>query len=155
MPQTCQLQGCLPENAGVNPLPPSPASGSSLPPARQLPLPLRWLLMAFAVLCVVLGVIGIFVPGMPTTVFIIVAAWASIRSSPRFHAWLKAHPRFGPMLEAWENGGRVNRRIKWAATLTMSLSSVAIFLLVDPAWLRFGVLAIMAAVLAWLWLRPE
>lgn len=120
-----------------------------------LPFWVRWLLLAFAVLCVALGVVGIFVPGMPTTVFILMAAWASVRGSPRLHRWLSAHPRFGPMLRNWEEGGRIGRRAKWMATLTMSLSAVAVACLVRPAWLAGAVLVVMAWVLAWLWLRPE
>lgn len=111
--------------------------------------------MAFAALCVVLGFIGVFVPGMPTTVFILMAAWASMRSSPRFHAWLMAHPRFGPPLAAWNDGGRVSRRVKWMATLSMSASGVLVAFFIHNTWLRVAVLAIMASVLGWLWCRPE
>ena len=54
--------------------------------------PVRWLLLAFAVACIGLGIVGVFVPGMPTTVFVILAAWAATRSSPRLHGWLLGHP---------------------------------------------------------------
>lgn len=54
----------------------------------------RALFYAFAVLCLVLGLIGVVVPGMPTTVFILLAAWAAARSSPRLHAWLLGHRIF-------------------------------------------------------------
>ncbi|RYG14173.1 MAG: DUF454 domain-containing protein [Burkholderiales bacterium] len=111
--------------------------------------------MAFAGLCVVVGFIGIFVPGLPTTVFILMAAWASMRSSPRFHAWLLAHPRFGPPLVAWNDGGRVSRRVKWMATMTMSVSSALAGFFIHPLWLRLVVLGIMLGVLGWLWCRPE
>ncbi len=140
-----------------SPLPPNTPETAERAKAlpRQLPLAVRWLLMAFAALCVMLGVIGIFLPGMPTTVFILMAAWASMRSSPRFHGWITSHPRFGPMVRAWEDGGRVSRRVKWMATGTMSLSSVAIVFFVHPDWLKVLVLVMMAAVLGWLWYRPE
>jgi uncharacterized membrane protein YbaN (DUF454 family) len=61
----------------------------------------RALLHAFAVLCLALGLIGVVVPGMPTTVFILLAAWAAARSSPRLHAWLLGHRIFGPLLHNW------------------------------------------------------
>ena len=51
------------------------------PLLRPLPWPVRWLLQAFAVLCLVMGAIGVVVPGLPTTVFILMAAWAAARSS--------------------------------------------------------------------------
>lgn len=141
-------------------LPPAPSpTEQTLPeqplPAATLPLPVRALLMVFAILCVLLGVIGIFVPGLPTTVFILLAAWAAARSSPRLHRWLMQHRLFGPMIANWQNGGTVSRRVKWMATLTMGLSSLTVAWFVHPLWLKLGVLALMAAVLGWLWLRPE
>ena len=60
---------------------------------------LRFLLIALGMLNVALGVVGIFVPGMPTTVFLLIAGWAFARSSPRLHRWLHQHPRLGPYLE--------------------------------------------------------
>lgn len=125
-------------------------------PRHRLPSwPVRCLLQAFAALCVLLGMVGAVVPGMPTTVFILMAAWAAMRSSPRFHAWLHAHANFGPMLRNWEAGARVSRRIKWLATLSMSASAALIVHFATRPWLAGLVLAIMAGVLVWLWLRPE
>ncbi|QKV55084.1 YbaN family protein [Comamonas antarctica] len=111
--------------------------------------------MAFSALCVLLGMIGAVVPGMPTTVFILMAAWAAMRSSPRMHAWLYAHASFGPMLRNWDDGGRVSRRVKWMATLSMAASSALIVFVSTRPWLAGLALASMACVLAWLWLRPE
>lgn len=92
-------------------LPPNPDATLPPPPLRTLAAPLRWLLLAFAVLCLVLGVIGVFVPGLPTTVFILMAAWAAARSSPRLHQWLWFHPLFGGMLRDWAHGGCVARQM--------------------------------------------
>lgn len=132
-----------------------PTSAPASPGHRVPSWPVRCLLMAFAALCVLLGMIGAVVPGMPTTVFILMAGWAAMRSSPRFHAWLHAHAMFGPMLRSWEDGGRVSRRVKWLATLSMSASSVLIVYLTRKPWLAGLALASMACVLIWLWLRPE
>jgi uncharacterized membrane protein YbaN (DUF454 family) len=81
-------------------------------PPRTLPAALRYLLLVFAALCVALGIIGIFVPGLPTTVFILIAGWAAARSSPRFAAWLENHETFGPMIRDWRERGAVSRRAK-------------------------------------------
>jgi uncharacterized membrane protein YbaN (DUF454 family) len=116
---------------------------------------MRYLLMLFAGLCVALGVIGIFIPGLPTTVFIIMAGWAAARSSPRFLAWLESHRLFGPMLKNWRETGSVSRRAKWSAAATMCLCAVILFLTTDRPWLAEGVSLIMLAVLLWLWRRPE
>ena len=122
---------------------------------RPLSLPLRCLVVAFSVLCVLLGLIGAVVPGMPTTVFILMAAWAAMRSSPRLHGWLYAHSMFGPILRNWDEGGQVSRRVKWTASASMLFSSALIFHLSVKPWLTGLALAVMACVLVWLWLRPE
>ncbi|MFT4047540.1 MAG: YbaN family protein [Solimonas sp.] len=115
----------------------------------------RYALMLLAALSLALGIIGIFVPGLPTTVFVLIAGWAAARSSPHFHAWLENHPRFGPMLRHWRENGAVPRRAKWMATLTMSLSAVILFAVVRKLWIAELATACMAAVAVWLWLRPE
>ena len=138
---------------------PTPTGKGVRPPAppvhRTLPLLARWALLAFAMLCLVLGVIGVFVPGLPTTVFILMAAWAAARSSPRLHEWLWYHPLFGIMLRDWANGGRVNRRSKWSATILMALCGVILFATAPKVWIAAMACVCMACVLAWLWCRPE
>lgn len=132
----------------VTGIPPPP----TLPP---VPRALRWVLHGFAVLCLALGVIGIFVPGLPTTVFILLAAWAAARSSPRLHEWLWYHRLFGPMLRDWARGGWVSRRAKWNASFLMALCAVILFLTVSQRWAAVMGSASMACVLVWLWCRPE
>ena len=134
--------------------PETPAAEKPASP-RPLSLPLRCLLMVFSVLCVVLGLIGAVVPGMPTTVFILMAAWAAMRSSPKLHGWLYAHATFGPILRNWDEGGQVSRRVKWTASASMLFSSALIFYLSVKPWLTGLALTVMACVLVWLWLRPE
>lgn len=122
---------------------------------RPLPTAVRYLLLVFAGLCVAMGVIGIFIPGLPTTVFILMAGWAAARSSPRFSAWLESHRLFGPMLRNWRETRSVSRRAKWSATVMMALCAVILFLTTSRPWLAEGVTALMAVILAWLWHRPE
>lgn len=138
--------------------PPPPAPPPPVPPApqlRTLAAPLRWLLLAFAALCLLLGAIGIFVPGLPTTVFILMAAWAAARSSPRLHRWLWFHPLFGSMLRDWAQGGCVARRGKWRASALMALCAGVLFVTSPKLWVAVVASSCMAAVLLWLWLRPE
>ena len=63
----------------------------------------RSILLIVGWLCVGLGFVGIFIPGIPTTIFLIIALWAFARSSKKFHAWLLNHQRFGPILRNWES----------------------------------------------------
>ena len=115
----------------------------------------RVLLWVFAVLCLALGIIGIFLPGLPTTVFILMAAWAAARSSPRLHAWLWYHRFFGPMLRDWAQGGCVRRSAKWSATGVMALSMVILIWATPFLWVAVAVCSMMTVVLGWLWCRPE
>jgi uncharacterized protein len=117
-----------------------------------------WWLLAYASLGI--GIVGIFVPGLPTTVFILIAAYAASRGSDRLHRYLVLHPRFGPVIRDWQAHGAVSRRAKWAATLAMAISAsilLAIMLSVGGHrwWMAALPIACMAGVALWLWLRPE
>lgn len=119
--------------------------------------PARWLLLALAALCLVLGIVGLLLPVMPTVPFLIVSAWAASRSSPRLHRWLMSHPRFGRQLRDWNEHGVVPRKAKWITAVMMAGSAISM-LVIAPGRLIPWVLALitcMAIVLAWLWRRPE
>ena len=116
---------------------------------------LRWLLLLAAVACLAMGVIGIFVPGLPTTVFVLMAGACAARSSPRLHAWLWRHRLFGGMLRNWAAGGFVSRKAKWSASITMAVCAVIMLLVPAPGWAKLLSISCMACVLAWLWCRPE
>ena len=124
---------------------------------RTLTAPARWLLQALAAVCVVLGLLGVFVPVMPTVPFLIVAAWAASRSSPRLHRWLTNHPRFGRQLREWNDYGIVPRRAKWFTTAMMAISATSMLVVAPRAWLPAVAagIAAMGLVLWWLWRRPE
>ncbi len=119
------------------------------------PAPVRWLLMGLAVLALALAVVGVFLPGLPTVPFLLVAAWASARSSPRLHRWLLRHRLFGPLIADWERGGLVHRRSKWHATVAMAGCAGLLLWLAPRWWIAAMAIGCMACVLAWLWRRPE
>ena len=76
-------------------------------------------------LCVGFAFIGIFLPGIPTTPFLIVALWAFAQSSKKFHTWLLNHKKFGPILRNWESHRVVPRKAK---ILMVILQTLAVFL---------------------------
>ncbi|HEV7258451.1 MAG TPA: YbaN family protein [Bosea sp. (in: a-proteobacteria)] len=69
-----------------------------------------------------IGVIGLILPLMPGTIFLIAAAWCFSQSSPRFEAWLLGHPQLGPQVRRWRATGSIARRVKFIACGSMLLS---------------------------------
>lgn len=67
----------------------------------------KYFLIIIGWLSVVLGVIGIILPLLPTTPFILLAATCFAKSSPRFHAWLEQHKYFGPIIEYYKSGNPI------------------------------------------------
>lgn len=115
----------------------------------------RGLWIALGYVALGLALIGVVLPGLPTTPFILVAAWAAAKSSRTLHAWLLAHRVFGPMVRDWQERGAVSRRAKRLATGMMAACAVIMFAAAPEAWMAAIGTACMAAVAAWLWLRPE
>ncbi|KFN50541.1 YbaN family protein [Arenimonas composti] len=117
------------------------------------PVRLLWLLVAW--LALALGVVGIVLPGLPTTPFVLLAAYAAARGSARLHRWLLAHRLFGPMIRDWQASGAVSRRAKWAATVSMLLCAALMFLTAPKVWMAATGSTVMLVVGTWLWRRPE
>ena len=117
------------------------------------PARLLWFVLAVASLAV--GAIGVFLPVLPTTPFLLLATFAAARSSTRLHGWLLGHRLFGPLIVDWQENRAVSRRAKGVATGAMAASAVALFTVGPSAWLAAGITVLMAAVATWLWLRPE
>jgi len=114
-----------------------------------------WLWRVLAATCIGLGAVGIILPGLPTTPFLLVAAWAGARSWPALEARLLQHPHYGPLILDWRQRRAVPRRAKWAASALMLLSATMIWLLPAPHWLRIGLPLFLLGVAAWLWTRAE
>ena len=69
-----------------------------------------------------LGTLGVLLPGLPTTPFMVLAAWAFARSSKRLHTWLTTHPLFGPPIQRWQAHRVIPRPVKAVAITAMALS---------------------------------
>ncbi len=118
--------------------------------------PVRLLFLAIGFVCVGLGMAGVFLPGLPTTPFLLIALWAFARSSRRFHDWLYDHPRFGPGLRSWREHGVIPRRVKVTALGGMALSLAAMTFLSRVHWAVWAVtLAVMVFGAAFILSRPS
>lgn len=131
---------------------PPPSQNDARVRSAPLTRPL-WLALGFVF--VGLAFVGAFLPLMPTTIFLILAAACFARSSPRFEAWLLNHKQFGPTLRAWRAEGAIGRRGKTAACVGMAGGYGLFFVAAHPRpWLAALVGAVMAACAAFVLSRP-
>ncbi len=114
----------------------------------------RALWIAAGALSLVTGIIGIVVPLLPTTPFVLLAAFCFARGSERWEAWLLAHPRFGPMVRNWRARRVVPLRAKQLASVMMVIGC-ALSALTLPLHLVWIPPACCAAVATWLWSLPS
>lgn len=101
-------------------------------------------------LCTGLAGLGLFLPLLPTTPFLLVAAWAASRGSPRFYFWLHSHPRFGPLIRGWQRERVIPRQAFWSALTMLILSWVILALLGMPAAVLAGLALLFGAVALYL-----
>jgi len=107
------------------------------------------------ILSLSLGYVGIVVPGLPTTVFILIAAWAFSKCSTKFTYWIENHRLFGPMVLNWQQYRGLSRRAKKVAILTLIPTFaftifIAFSMIGDLIFGFFGI-----ALCTWLATRPE
>ena len=82
--------------------------------------PLRAVWFAVGICAVLLGALGLALPLLPTTPFVLLAAFAFARSSHRWHAWLRGHRVFGPMIDDWHRHRAIDRRTKIVGVTSMA-----------------------------------
>lgn len=104
---------------------------------------MRTLWLISGLLSTVCGIAGVVLPLVPTTPFLLLAAYAFARSSPRLHDWLVEHPRLGPPINDWRAHGAINRPAKIASVAAM----VAMVLLGVVAGISRSVIIIQVVVL--------
>lgn len=80
-----------------------------------------------------LGLLGVVLPVLPTTPFLLLAAGCFARSSPRLHRWLLAHPVFGPPIRNWEENGAISRPAKRLAVGSM-VAVLAVSVVLGLSW---------------------
>ncbi len=122
-------------------------------PARFSVPRLLWLGAGLA--SVMLGLIGVIIPLLPTTVFMILAAFCFARSSAKLNTWLLEHRYFGPSIRHWQDHGAIPKSGKKAALLAMIIM-LCIGYFIGVSLLMLSVQSLMfIAVLIFIWSRPS
>ncbi|MDT9000033.1 YbaN family protein [Paucibacter sp. APW11] len=121
--------------------------------SRQGKLWQRLLWVLAGLLSLLLGVVGIFLPLLPTTPFVLLAAVCFARGSARCEAWLLGHPRFGPMVRNWRDHRAIPLRAKQLAWAMMTFGSALAAYRLPLAWCWLPA-ACCACVAAWMWRLP-
>lgn len=114
-------------------------------------LMMRWIYFGIGLTALFMGILGIFLPILPTTPFILLAAGCFARSSERFHVYLLNHRIAGPIIYEWSAHRSIPRRVKRWAYLMMVLSFGSSILIVSSYWLKLMLfsLAIVLAIFIW------
>jgi uncharacterized membrane protein YbaN (DUF454 family) len=116
----------------------------------------RALLLVAGSLCVALGVVGIFLPLLPTTPFLLLAAACYARASRRFYDWLLANRTFGPLIVEWRRHRSIPYRTKLTAIGLMSLTlTISIVFFVPVFWVQVLLACFGVAMAIWMYRMPS
>lgn len=120
---------------------------------RRTPAQLFYLVLAYG--CVGFGAAGVVVPLLPTTPFLLLAAWAATRSSPRLRWWLYRHPRYGPSIRAWQRHRAIPVAAKTTACALLALSWATLWLLGMDARILAGLTVFFLLIASFILTRPS
>ncbi len=101
------------------------------------------------------GIAGTVLPLVPTTPFLLLAAFAFARSSPRLHRWLLDHRHFGRLIRNWQQHRSIDRRVKVTALFLMAAMLVLTWLAGVASWILAGQALVLAGVATFILTRPD
>ena len=114
----------------------------------------RIILIIIGWLAVVLATLGVVLPLLPTTPFLLLAAWCFAHSSPRFHHWLLYRSWFGSYIRHWQDHRALPPGAKPRALIFIVLTFSVSLYLVNILWVRLLLLVMMCALLFFMWRMP-
>ncbi len=106
---------------------------------------IRHVFFAFGYFNICLGILGILIPGLPTTVFLLIALWTFSKSSVRFHHWLYHHPTLGRTIRDWRSHKVILPPAKIMAVTLMTASVGVVFITTSG---NLGLTMTLAAILS-------
>lgn len=119
-------------------------------------LGVRLAFAALGTLFLLLGIIGIFMPILPTTPFLLLTTACYARSSRRFYNLLMNHPAFGPLIVEWRTYRSIPWRVKLVAVATMALTfGSSIIFFVRDGWLQLALTVFGLLMVTWLYRVPS
>jgi uncharacterized membrane protein YbaN (DUF454 family) len=116
---------------------------------------IHWTLLFIGWLAVVLGVAGIFLPLLPTTPFLLLAAACFARTSDRFYQWLVNHPKLGKYVSAYLDGKGIPLKAKcYTSAMMIGMMSLSAWIVQPPLWVILSMAAIALCVSIYLFKLP-
>lgn len=133
------------------------SQASNPEPDRRRPArPVRAVFIVLGTVFLGLGAVGLVIPILPTTPFILLAAACYLRASERLHQWLVRSPTFGPTILAWQDHGAIPPRAKVIAIAMVMLTfGFSILFVIEPPVVRAGLAALGVVLVIWLARRPS
>ncbi len=122
---------------------------------RSGPLRLRPLWALAGLISLATGVVGIFLPILPTVPLVLLAAFCFGKGSPRLRRWIIQHSTFGPMIEDWETTGAIPRHIKMSACGVMGATFLVCVYVGLPLWVLICQGSLMTLGAAYVLTRPD
>jgi len=116
----------------------------------------RAIYLMIGLVCLLAGFIGIFLPLLPTTPFVLLAAYCFSRSSETLHQKLLSHKLFGPIIDEWEQHGVIPLKVKcFSSTMMLVMVSYPLIFREFDLWLKMLAVAVVIVALVYVWSRPS
>ena len=114
----------------------------------------KYLYQALGILCVGMAYVGFVVPGIPFSIFLVIAAWAFAKSSPKMEAWLYNHPWFGEFLTNWNHHRVFPTKAKIGMIIVMASTLAVTYHITHNMNMLLWTGGFMAGVAIWAWRYP-
>ena len=115
----------------------------------------RYIWLLAGLVAVAIGAVGVVLPLLPTTPFLLVAAFAFARSSKRLDRWLREHRTFGPLINNWHRDGSIDRSTKRTALIVIVATPIVSWLLDAPPWVVACQVVVLSAAAVFIATRPS